>query len=112
MGSSRRYDSYNDDFYHSHEWKEVRRQALDRDNHLCQICLSHNKYTFANTVHHIKPIRANKAESLRLDNLMTVCASCHNKLHQEKAKNRRQKNRYLKSYTKGIKKIRPNREIW
>lgn len=107
-----KYGTYNDEFYHSQEWQALRRQALERDRHLCQICLRKGKLTFANTVHHIKPIRAFKGRKLELDNLLTVCPSCHNKIHREKPMAKKKKIQKIKNYTNSVKVFRPNRDIF
>ncbi|MCW8090151.1 HNH endonuclease [Lactobacillus jensenii] len=96
--SERRYNNYNNDFYHSKEWKQLRLQALERDLYQCQECLKHGKHTFATTVHHVVPIRADRSEALRVDNLETVCPSCHNLLHPEKLKGLKAKQRINKAH--------------
>ncbi|MCT3348933.1 HNH endonuclease [Lactobacillus hominis] len=106
--TERKYKTNNNEFYHSKEWRRLRKQALDRDHRLCQVCLRKGKLTFATTVHHIKPIRAFKGQKLELDNLLTVCPACHNSLHREKPMDLRKKNRQLKNYTNSVKTFRPN----
>ncbi|KGJ25373.1 HNH endonuclease [Staphylococcus haemolyticus] len=68
-------------FYHSKAWEKIRRMALDRDNYLCQRCLSNNKITSAKIVHHITYLDDDFSKALDLDNLMCVCQDCHNKIH-------------------------------
>lgn len=107
-----RYDTNNDDFYHSQAWRKLRLQALERDKHLCQVCLQHNELTFADTVHHIKPIRQNEAKKLSLNNLISVCRKCHNELHREKPMTLKKKKRRLNNYTNLVKMFTSNRETW
>lgn len=107
-----RYETNNNTFYHSQAWRRLRRQALERDKHLCQICLQHNELTFADTVHHIKPIRSNDSEKLSLENLVTVCRKCHNELHREKPMTLKKKKRRLNSYTNLVKIFTNNKEVW
>ncbi|OMF95085.1 hypothetical protein BK146_16590 [Paenibacillus sp. FSL R7-0333] len=91
MTSSRRdqdryYDRYKRDktsrsFYKSTAWEKAREQALIRDNHLCQHCFKRQRLTLADMVHHIKPISDYPDLALVLDNLLSLCNSCHNKEH-------------------------------
>ena len=110
--SKYRYNTSNNAFYHSQAWRKLRRQALERDKHLCQVCLQHNELTLADTVHHIKPIRQNEAEKLSLNNLISVCRKCHNELHREKPMTLKKKNRRLNNYTNLVKRFTSNREAW
>lgn len=73
-----------DKFYKSEGWRLAREDALARDNHLCQRCKQQGILTPANIVHHIEPIDVAPEKALDLDNLMSVCAKCHNILHPEK----------------------------
>lgn len=72
-------------FYHSSAWRSVRAQALDRDHHLCQRCMSLGVVTPAVIVHHVKHITpANVADpriTLDLDNLTSLCRECHAIVH-------------------------------
>lgn len=82
----RYYDRYKRDrasrsFYKSTAWERAREQALIRDNHLCQHCLKRQRLTLADMVHHIKPISDYPDLALVLDNLLSLCNSCHNKEH-------------------------------
>lgn len=56
-----------------------RAHALDRDNYTCQICGAKNTRL---EVHHIK--YRSQGGSDDLDNLITLCKDCHNKLHEGK----------------------------
>lgn len=91
-----KYEHYNNRFYKSKEWKKLRLQALKRDLYTCQECKKRGKITPANTVHHIRPIRAGGAR-LSLDNLETVCAACHNELHKERTKTLKDKKRTIRA---------------
>lgn len=68
------------DFYHSKEWERVRQRALVRDKGLCQHCIKENKITMADMVHHIIPIKDDWSKRLDLDNLVSLCHTCHNKI--------------------------------
>ncbi|WP_090951771.1 HNH endonuclease [Parageobacillus thermantarcticus] len=67
-------------FYHSKEWERIRLAALARDNFLCQHCLRNNRITPADMVHHIIEIKRDWSRRLDLDNLISLCNSCHNKI--------------------------------
>lgn len=111
--SSRRYNNYNDSFYHSKEWKKLRQEALDRDNYLCRLCLKRGVITPAKTVHHITPLRVDNAQKLELNNLITVCESCHNKLHKEKSYNIQKKQRYIQAKQRAdVVEFGTNIETW
>lgn len=68
-------------FYQTKAWKLKRKEALARDNYLCRRCLEKNLLTPADTVHHVQLIEAYPWLALELDNLLSLCAACHNALH-------------------------------
>ena len=59
------------------KWQKIRKQALQRDDHLCQECLKQNIYTQAKDVDHI--ISKAKGGSDELENLQSLCNPCHKK---------------------------------
>lgn len=67
--------------YHTGEWKRKRDEILRRDHFACQMCKAKGKYTRADTVHHIKHLRDVPELALTDDNLMSLCASCHEEIH-------------------------------
>jgi len=71
-------------FYKSGYWERKREQVLERDNHECQLCKSEGKFSPANTVHHIVLLKARPDLALDEDNLLSICAACHNKEHPER----------------------------
>jgi 5-methylcytosine-specific restriction enzyme A len=78
------YDRYQRDkdaaaFYKSKAWKRLRQQALTRDLGLCQHCLEKKEITLADVVDHIIPIRVAWEYRLVLENLQSLCNSCHAK---------------------------------
>lgn len=73
-----------DPFYLSKYWLKCREKVLQRDDYLCQICLDHDVVTPADLVHHIEALKEQPDKALDMDNLQSVCHSCHNKLHPEK----------------------------
>lgn len=72
------------DFYQSKTWKHKRRIILRRDGYRCQICKRFGKWCPAVTVHHIKELEDYPELALDDHNLISVCQSCHNRLHPDK----------------------------
>jgi len=62
--------------YYGEDWYEQRQRALERDNHTCQIC-GVPENGIEHDVHHLIPFRLNHSNAL--DNLITLCRSCHMK---------------------------------
>jgi hypothetical protein len=67
------------------DWREVRRQALERDDRTCVVCGTDAEELGRNPdVHHIVPVRAyaeapdrEREDAHRLDNVVCLCPSCH-----------------------------------
>jgi hypothetical protein len=57
----------------------TREYVLFRDKHICQWCHGKSKDPILN-VHHIE---SRKTGGNRPDNLITLCETCHNKIHQQ-----------------------------
>ncbi|NBI31241.1 HNH endonuclease [Chengkuizengella marina] len=95
-------------FYDSQTWKSCRKLVLIRDNYLCQLCIKQNKLTLADIVHHIEHLEDNPNLALDIDNLLSVCSSCHNKEHPEKGKKKEQgkKSRRIK-----VIEVKANNEV-
>ena len=70
--------------YKDKRWKKKREIILRRDNYLCQECKKYGKRVEATTVHHIIHAEDDPLLAWENDNLQSVCAKCHNKLHPEK----------------------------
>lgn len=79
-----RYDKQRGNFRergYSAQWDKVRKIKLNHDP-LCERCNSKGYVVLATLVHHIQSI--NKGGSLLdVDNLMSVCSSCHDEIHRE-----------------------------
>lgn len=69
------------------QWEKVRSLKLRR-NPLCEVCEREGRVRPAEMVHHAKPIRQGGA-ALDMDNLMSVCRACHDRLHTGSGKERR-----------------------
>lgn len=63
------------------EWRTIRKQVKERDGFRCRICGSVENLN----THHIKPFRDNRVHDM--NNLTTLCGSCHNKVHSGKLAN-------------------------
>lgn len=61
-------------------WKRIRDRHITL-HPLCEMCLKEDMLTPAQEVHHILPI--SKGGTHSQDNLMSLCRSCHNKIHIE-----------------------------
>lgn len=89
--------------YNTKRWRTVRLEKLKRDP-LCQICLSLNKVTPGEEVHHITPISSGKtvkdkqALGFNPANLKTLCKACHEELHND---NHRLKNQFSTETKRG-----------
>ncbi|MDC3412540.1 HNH endonuclease signature motif containing protein [Terrihalobacillus insolitus] len=78
-------------FYKTSVWQKCRESILSRDLYLCQECLEGGVLTPADTVHHIIHLKDDPSKALDEDNLVSVCSSCHNKLHPEKSNKKQRK---------------------
>ena len=63
-----------DKFYHSKEWKVLSKIVLAKADYKCALCGG-----LAVEVHHIKSVNTDWNERFNLNNLMSLCTSCHNK---------------------------------
>lgn len=82
------------EFYRGPNWHVQRRKCLERDNYRCQRCVRMGKRGSTDvdrepSVHHIRPVREFYREAdgdpdwdemNSLDNLVTLCPSCHHKI--------------------------------
>lgn len=64
-------------FYHSKEWRTLRKVVLNRDLNLCQYCKTLGKLTPGSVVDHILPIERFPEEMRNGKNLITCCRDCH-----------------------------------
>lgn len=66
--------------YYGPNWKRIRKEVQERDNHTCQRCgITSEEIGHELPVHHIKPIRTFDSweEANVLDNLISLCPTCH-----------------------------------
>ena len=73
-----RYHRSKENRYHNSGWKTIRAAQLHRQP-LCERCMQEGRYVTATLVHHIKPL--SEGGSHAPDNLMSLCDSCHGKIH-------------------------------
>ena len=87
----------NDPFYTSGAWRNLREQALRRDNYYCQTCMKLVEMgkmirpRNATMVHHLKPRSLYPDLELDLDNLVSLCGQHHNQEHPERGFKRERK---------------------
>ena len=61
-------------------WKRIRDRYV-KEHPLCEMCLQNGRLTPVEEVHHIKPLSQGGTHSN--DNLMSLCQSCHTKIHHD-----------------------------
>lgn len=82
--------------YSTTRWRHVRNSYF-MQNPLCQRCLSQNRTTATQEIHHIIPLKTCNGDlnyllqlAFDYDNLMSVCCQCHEDIHAEmRAKHKR-----------------------
>lgn len=67
-----------DPFYQSPEWRALRKACLDRDSNRCTTCQRRGWIA-----HHVRARKQGGPDSLA--NLTTLCATCDNRTHADKA---------------------------
>lgn len=61
-------------------WKRIRDRYVQA-HPLCEQCLKQGRTTPTEEIHHIIPLSRGGTHST--DNLMSLCQSCHNKIHHD-----------------------------
>lgn len=74
-------------FYNSGLWLSKRADALERDKDECQKCKARGTFSSADCVHHKKHVKQYPNLALDIDNLISLCNSCHDEEHPEKLRN-------------------------
>ena len=75
-----RPDTAEQKFYASAQWRKVRKLKLQQDP-LCEICERQHVVKAATIVHHKQEIKQG-GDPFAWDNIESVCASCHMRLHK------------------------------
>ena len=80
----RRYDKYQRSSdvnkKYGRAWKRIR-DRYAREHPLCEMCKEDGRLTPTDEVHHILPVSQGGTHDR--SNLMSLCKSCHNKIHLE-----------------------------
>lgn len=63
------------------KWKKIRDKYV-REHPLCEMCLEEGKATIMDEVHH--KISVSEGGSHNESNLMSLCKSCHEKIHRQR----------------------------
>ncbi|MHB8276487.1 MAG: HNH endonuclease signature motif containing protein [Candidatus Humimicrobiaceae bacterium] len=71
--------------YGNTTWRRLRRIKLSNDP-LCELCLSKDIVVQASQVDHIIPVAIQPELRLSLDNLQSLCETCHSKKTREENK--------------------------
>lgn len=72
---------------YGYAWSKLRLKALERDKHLCQMCLKRGIFTTATDVDHIVPLAQGGSDDM--ENLQSLCHECHKqKTCQERLNNK------------------------
>ena len=72
---------------YGYAWSKLRLKALERDRHLCQMCLKRGIFTTATDVDHIIPLAQGGSDAM--ENLQSLCHECHKqKTCQERLNNK------------------------
>ena len=72
---------------YGYAWSKLRLKALERDKHLCQMCLKRGIFTTATDVDHIIPLAQGGSDAM--ENLQSLCHECHKqKTCQERLNNK------------------------
>ena len=77
-----RTDHKEEAFYSSLTWRKMRKAKLTMQP-LCEQCQQEGRLTAATIVHHIEELKQRPELGLQIDNLMSVCDGCHNKIHKK-----------------------------
>ncbi|ADU30354.1 hypothetical protein Bcell_2093 [Evansella cellulosilytica DSM 2522] len=70
-------------FYNSKGWKLLVKKVKDRDNYLCQLCLSKKRFSGVQICHHIQTLEEHPWLGLEESNIICVDAKCHRYIHDE-----------------------------
>lgn len=71
--------------YKSKRWEKKSEKIKRRDGYRCVWCARYGRNVPAKVVHHKKPVEEYPEYAWDDDNLVSLCAKCHNKAHPEKA---------------------------
>ena len=70
--------------YNNAEWRNLRREVLERDNNQCCQCgITKEESGYPLEIHHIIPPKGNKELFYNINNCVTLCKVCHARITQE-----------------------------
>lgn len=70
-------------FYKTKEWKRKRQAVLKRDVYQCRECTRYGRVTPADVVHHVNPLQVRPDLKLNEKNLISLCTSHHEAMHNK-----------------------------
>ncbi|WP_083998412.1 HNH endonuclease [Caryophanon tenue] len=68
-------------FYKTKRWKATREKVLRRDGYECKECRRYGRNRIAACVHHVNPLLEHPEWRIQMWNLISLCNSCHDKMH-------------------------------
>ena len=78
-------------------YKQDRKDIIrDLDNNLRLMCLENNELNNLGTIHHIEELKENCSKRFDKDNLISLCESCHQKVHRKYLSNKEETQHELK----------------
>lgn len=77
-------------WYNEAAWQRIRAQVLKLDHYECQLCKANGRHRRAVIVHHVKHLKDRPDLALSIwdgkeRQLVSVCRTCHEALHPERA---------------------------
>jgi len=102
-------------FYKTKAWRSKRAKVLRRDQYECRECKRYGKSRPATTVHHINPLESQPQWRLESWNLLSLCNTCHEKMHDRTsdvltALGEYWRERVSKVYPPPLKSLKSNQE--
>lgn len=93
------------DYINSDEWAKIRNKVLIRDNFKCSLCGNMRNLQ----VHHLNYNHFMNEEN-HLEDLMTLCNECHEKIEKQKEKQDNTNNNYLQEKQENINRYQLEKE--
>ncbi len=81
---SERYAVKYSSFYSSKDWRALRDYKREL-NPLCEKCYAKGIIKDTEEIHHMVSIEADMSKALELDNLISLCKSCHDSEHERQS---------------------------
>jgi 5-methylcytosine-specific restriction endonuclease McrA len=71
-------------YFRGEGWRELRQKVWERDDYTCQEC---GKKKCLLIAHHIKPYNKKDKNTNNMKNLISLCFSCHTRIHWKERRN-------------------------